>query len=394
LGRASGGGRGGDKNTLTPVNHDIFDDGDAAAGFEIMLLPPAGAVTITQPQGGGVPPLPQGGGHIRVQPLGVPLPPPAAGGGHPPPPPLHLPGGGGNAGQQLAAGDKPYSGIGSAMKKLGHAMYDPATIESELAVQRGINPTNATSRSSFQDVAIRDQQFRIYLAMLGGQPHVTMILTPGAYYSINPTTSAYQGRVVAFIGDQRATKEPNPVCMPTTMTWEWFFSDAVIDFAAFEDQYATNANHGTLWTPVAGEDTSGAIQVPHLLAIPNILVDLLRTQGTAITPHKVLMMVDDFIASSPHPTGQQLECVRKWCLMAGQSGTNWKSKIFLETSPVTIDNDDFDLWVGNRLDIFLGPHPGGSPQATAGPVATRGMDYSALARMMATTVGTMMMHLN
>jgi hypothetical protein len=77
----------------------------------------------------------------------------------------------------------------------------------------------------------------------------------------------------------------------------------VTNFAAFEDHYATNSSRGTLWTPVAGEDTSGAIQVPHLLAIPNVLVDLLRTQGTAIMPHEVLMMVDDFITSSLLPTG-------------------------------------------------------------------------------------------
>jgi hypothetical protein len=34
------------------------------------------------------------------------------------------------------------------------------------------------------------------------------------------------------------------------------------------------------------------------------------------------------------------------------------------------------------------------PQAMAGPAANGGMDYSALARMMTMTVGTMMMHLN
>ncbi len=211
------------------------------------------------------------------------------GGGHPPPPPPHLPGGGGNTGQQPAAGDKTYSGIGYAMKKLGHTMYNPATIKAKLVVQRGINPTNATSRSSFRDFAISVQQFRVYLAMLGGQPHVTMIHTPGAYCFINPTTSAYEGRKLVFIGDRRATKEPNPVCMPTTKTWEWFSGNMVTNFAAFEDHYATKANHGTLWTPVAGEDTSGAIQVPHMLAIPNVLVDLLHTQGTAITLHEVLV---------------------------------------------------------------------------------------------------------
>jgi hypothetical protein len=106
------------------------------------------------------------------------------------------------------------------------------------------------------------------------------------------------------------------------------------------------------------------------------------------------MTLDDFITSSLHPTGQQWECVCKWCLMAGQSGANWKSKDFLETSPVTIDDDDFDLWVENCLDISLGPCPSGSPQATAGPAANGGMDYSILLRMLATTIGTRMMHLN
>ena len=106
------------------------------------------------------------------------------------------------------------------------------------------------------------------------------------------------------------------------------------------------------------------------------------------------MMVDDFIASSLHPTGQQWECVCKWCLVAGQSGANGKNNVFLETSPVTINDDDLDLWGANCLDISLGPRPGGSPQATVGPVANRGMDYSALSRMLATTIGTTMMHLN
>jgi hypothetical protein len=59
------------------------------------------------------------------------------------------------------------------------------------------------------------------------------------------------------------------------------------------------------------------IQVPHLLTIPNFLVDLLHTQGMAITPHNVLMTVDDFILSSPHPPGPQWECIWKWCIIAG-----------------------------------------------------------------------------
>jgi hypothetical protein len=119
--------------------------------------------------------------------------------------------------------------------------------------------------------------------------------------------SAYQGRVLAFIRDQRATKDPNPVCMPTTKTWEWFYGNVVTNFAAFKDDFAIKASCGTLWTPVVGENTSGAFQVQHLLAIPNVLVDLLRTQRTAFMPHEVLMTVEDFILSSLHPACPQWE---------------------------------------------------------------------------------------
>ncbi len=95
-------------------------------------------------------------------------------------------------------------------------MYGLATIEAKLAVQRGINPTDATSCTLFRDFAVNLQQFPVYLAMLGGQPHITMVHTLGVYNFINLTASTYQGRVLAFIGDRRVTKEPNPVCMPTT----------------------------------------------------------------------------------------------------------------------------------------------------------------------------------
>ncbi len=58
LGCARGGASGGDKNTLAPVNISIFDKVDAAADFTNQLLPLAGAATVTQPQGGNIPPLP------------------------------------------------------------------------------------------------------------------------------------------------------------------------------------------------------------------------------------------------------------------------------------------------------------------------------------------------
>jgi hypothetical protein len=109
--------------------------------------------------------------------------------------------------------------------------------------------------------------------------------------------------VLAFIGDQRVTKEPSLVCLPTTKTWEWHSVNAITDFIAFDDHFIVEANRGTLWMPDAGNGAPGAIPVPHLLTIPNFLINLLRMQGPAITLHDVLLTVDGFILSGLYPPG-------------------------------------------------------------------------------------------
>ena len=93
-------------------------------------------------------------------------------------------------------------------------MYDPATIQAELAIQlRGI-PGDPANRMSFCEFVVNVQEFRVYLAMLGSQTHVSMIHTLGVYYSLASATSTYQGKVLAFVGDRRATKEPTPDLPP------------------------------------------------------------------------------------------------------------------------------------------------------------------------------------
>jgi hypothetical protein len=68
-----------------------------------------------------------------------------------------------------------YSGIDAAFQKMGHTMYNPATIDAELLVQSVVIPGDATSRAGFRDFVANVQQLRVYLGMLGGQSHVTMI---------------------------------------------------------------------------------------------------------------------------------------------------------------------------------------------------------------------------
>ncbi len=180
----------------------VFDEEAAGADFENQLQAVPMGATITQPQG------------VDADVLTLPLPPP--------PPQQQQRGvgvssiGGAQHQQAMAV----YSGIDAALRTLGHTMYDPGAINAKLAIQSGINPADAASRSAFRYFAVNVQKFQVYLAMLGGQPYVSMIHTPGVYFSIDLLTSAYQGKVLAFVGDCRATKEPTPVCLPSTKAWE------------------------------------------------------------------------------------------------------------------------------------------------------------------------------
>ena len=106
----------------------------------------------------------------------------------PPPPPQQAGMGGGHQ----PTGEAAYSGIDSVLQKLGGKMYDPASIQAELAVQLRGTPGDPTNRTSFREFVVNVQEFRVYLAMLGNQTHVSMIHTPGVYYSLASATSTYQ----------------------------------------------------------------------------------------------------------------------------------------------------------------------------------------------------------
>jgi len=267
-------------------------------------------------------------------------------------------------------------------------MYDPDTLKAELAVQRNVTPGDLASRQTFRDFVVNVQQFRGYLAMLGSKHVVTMLHTPGVYYSISTSTKTYQGRVLAFIGDRRLTKEPTPVCLPTTKAWDWHSGKAVTDYAKLAAFFENDANGDTLWTPSATDGTQEDIAVPYLLAIPSVLVDLLRNQGPAPTPYEVLGTIDTFLSSNTDSDAGDWELLRQWCLVASQTGAGQtpKSKLSLETTPVTIDDDDFDKWVGTRLDVSFGPRPmlaatTSSHQATT--TSSPAAEYIALTKMFA-----------
>ncbi len=106
-------------------------------------------------------------------------------------------------------------------------------------------------------------------------------------------------------------------------------------FAPFEDHFAVKASRGTLWMPVAGEDTSGAIQVPHLLAIPNILVDLLRSQRMVITPRHAMCLWRLMTSSSPACTlrAHNSSAFGSGALLLNNLGPTGKARSSLKPAP-------------------------------------------------------------
>ena len=105
----------------------------------------------------------------------------------------------------------------------------------------------------------------------------------------------------------------------------------------------------------------------------------------------MLASIDDFLLQSGE-LGDHWEYVRKWCLVAGQANANGKSRLFLDTTPVTIDDKDFDQWVGTRLDIAFGARPTTSAAPAAGMIGNQpAIDFLALSKMLSTTIGANMM---
>ncbi len=60
-------------------------------------------------------------------------------------------------------------------------------------------------------------------------------------------------------------------------------------------------NRGNLWMPTVGDGASAKLKVPNLVAIPNMLINLLQNQGLAVTPCDVLASIDDFVIQSGEP---------------------------------------------------------------------------------------------
>ena len=98
---------------------------------------------------------------------------------------------------------------------------------------------------------------RIYLAMAGKQKTVTMIHMLGTFYLIRALTNAYQGKVLGFVGNQRATKEPTPICLPQVKAWQWYAGHVNMDKEDFTTFFDDEANKNKWWSPSSAMTRKG-----------------------------------------------------------------------------------------------------------------------------------------
>jgi hypothetical protein len=111
-----------------------------------------------------------------------------------------------------------FLGIRQVLQQLRYTIFNPATLEAELKLQRD-NQGNAMKQNTFKEFAINYTQLWVYIAMIGDQKTITMLHALGAFYSLKTATNSYQGKVLAFIEDRQATKEPTPICLLQTKAW-------------------------------------------------------------------------------------------------------------------------------------------------------------------------------
>jgi hypothetical protein len=67
-------------------------------------------------------------------------------------------------------------------------MYNPEIIAAELKLQSNIDGDQA-KHAAIRNFLVNYTQLQMYLAMAGAEVSVTMIHTPGAYYSIKSATN-------------------------------------------------------------------------------------------------------------------------------------------------------------------------------------------------------------
>ena len=280
---------------------------------------------------------------------------------------------GANVGQKPA----PYSGLATAIARGG--VGTPATIPHELNWQRLVDGEPAKI-NQWKDIMGSIQDFKAYLFVKPGSCFATVVHSPMKFAAISSATSHLQGRVIGFVGDRTATREPSPILFPTIKTWQWVKETVHTDGPALIKHYDDDPTRiGTLWKGEgADEDEKRELHAPRLLAIPMWLLDRIRQEGRALMPYEIARIVANHIDEvNDAAYGAAWATIVGWCFLASQGNATGESLLvsFSIEAITEVEDEYLGRWLEQRLDTTLGPRPrvggitGGTTQhGPSGPI--------------------------
>ncbi len=187
------------------------------------------------------------------------------------------------------------------------------------------------------------QDFKAYLFVKQGSGFITVMHSPLKFAAISAATQHLQGRIIGFVGDRTATREPTPILLPQ-LAWQWVKELVFTDGNALIKHYEDDASRiGTLWK---GEGANAAlrveIQVPRLIAIPLWLLDRIKKKGQALMLHEILKIVVAHLEEANYTHyATAWETLATWCYMASQGNKDGESLTSFSIEAITEVKDNF-----------------------------------------------------
>ena len=260
----------------------------------------------------------------------------------------------------------PYSGMTAAIRRGG--LGTTASMTQDLAWQRAMGGDTGKI-NQWKEIMGSLQEFKAYLFIKQGTCFVTVLHSPMKFAAINSSTAHLQGRVIGFVGDRTATREPTPILLPSNKTWQWVKETVSTDERALMKHFEEDpARIGTLWKGEGAPDTSKVeLHAPRLLSIPLWLLEKIRQEGRALMPYEVLRIIMTQLEEvNTQEYADAWATAAAWCVLASQGNATGDSLTSFSIEAITEVEDEYlGKWLEQRLDTTMGPRPQGGMAVSA-----------------------------
>ena len=267
-------------------------------------------------------------------------------------------GGGGNGGgsyqggQQGQAGSGTPCGFAAVLQVEGWDYRAEGTVAAELKWQRVVNGEPARN-DAFMERVLGLQEFKAFAFMKSGSPWVQVGHGLGKFFSLYGTVPELDGKVLMFVGDRGATRDPVAVQPPVQNTWKWVSANVVNDTEAIVTFARGDHGGNGLWQSGGGNAVLVELKVPYILALPGVLMEYIHLQGGQCRPHELLVEVTRLMGTYNLPA-DDWSLVIKWCQVAAQAKQDGDSHVALKILPAFSADKSFLDWCDRRIDATMG----------------------------------------